>query len=689
MAAIQIVDGRTSLWQWDTGVRIKVYGCSEIDQMHFVTPGGIISKELIDDECGVPDAALQTAGLMKMYAYDRTDTGAITRRDFMLMVNARPKPTDYIDPPDEYDNLQALAERVAPLIPGGGGGVTPDQIGAAVEEYLAENPVEGEPGPQGPQGEPGPPGADGSDATVTAENVAAALGYTPADAKTVAELSEEIANLKGEIDGGNVAHEFTVSGGYWDSSGALVGTTGGKALRTSLIAAADVASAQFVRPKIDGQNRYVVLFDENENFIKRITRNVAENVYDVIPSAETAEYAYFAIAWYNSDGVTEDEFLSFFEIKWVTDSEPSGNVDVHDNLLAYKYAMPKWADIHPWQAFEGVTNAEVNEQDFNTWYGRFHALTETHAAVGLEEINMSTEYLAANTDDSIPAAITDLTNGGMYMWHLPAPMADGSGLTVKHKTPKIVLVSGQHGDETSSIWCVWKLLDALCRNDAEYRAITLLRNFCDIYIIPLANPYGIEEFTRVNENGININRDYAVKNWIGNSTETGAPTAANSQYSTRCISWWLGQIAPDGLLDLHASFGSNTSESGMFVQWGGSQIPAIASLIEENIMDVTPYIRKNLAPKFDSFQHWFGHTSEITEYRKKLGMLSNYAIEQGILAATYEVVRRVQWNDVFILSGDDEPSICAMNYHGIVNFIIKFAQRVVETLNSGVEWRTK
>ena len=225
MQAIQITDGRTSLWQWDTDVRVKVYGCAYVDQMHFVTPAGVISKELVNGECDVPDAATQTAGLLKMYAFDRTENGGVTRCDFLLMVKARPKPADYIDPPDEYDNLEALAERVASLIPGGGGEpVTPEQIGAAVEEYLEKNPVEGEPGPQGPQGErglqgpqgipgvqgpkgeqgpqgiqgepgqrgeQGLPGADGSDATVTAENVTAALGYTPADKETVESLSED------------------------------------------------------------------------------------------------------------------------------------------------------------------------------------------------------------------------------------------------------------------------------------------------------------------------------------------------------------------------------------------------------------------------------------------------------------------------------------------------------------------
>lgn len=40
--------------------------------------------------------------------------------------------------------------------------------------------AKGATGPAGPQGPAGAPGKDGSDATVTAENIAGALGYTPA-----------------------------------------------------------------------------------------------------------------------------------------------------------------------------------------------------------------------------------------------------------------------------------------------------------------------------------------------------------------------------------------------------------------------------------------------------------------------------------------------------------------------------
>ena len=143
MPAIQILDGRTSVWQWDTGVKIKLYGCNDVDQMHFETPDGLISRAVVDDECSVPDSALQTAGMLKMYAYDRNEAGGITRNDFTLWIRARPKPADYVDSPDEVDNLDELAKRVAQLIPcGGGEPVTPEQIQQAVDSYLDKNPVQ-------------------------------------------------------------------------------------------------------------------------------------------------------------------------------------------------------------------------------------------------------------------------------------------------------------------------------------------------------------------------------------------------------------------------------------------------------------------------------------------------------------------------------------------------------------------
>lgn len=65
----------------------------------------------------------------------------------------------------------------------------------------------GDKGDKGDPGVPGTPGKDGSDATVTTDNITAALGYTPADENIVSELSKEIESLKTKlVDGNEVAY---------------------------------------------------------------------------------------------------------------------------------------------------------------------------------------------------------------------------------------------------------------------------------------------------------------------------------------------------------------------------------------------------------------------------------------------------------------------------------------------------
>lgn len=56
--------------------------------------------------------------------------------------------------------------------------------------------IKGDKGDKGDPGATGAAGKDGSDASVTADNIAIALGYTPADKKAVSELSEEIVDIK-------------------------------------------------------------------------------------------------------------------------------------------------------------------------------------------------------------------------------------------------------------------------------------------------------------------------------------------------------------------------------------------------------------------------------------------------------------------------------------------------------------
>lgn len=141
MIIARLTDGRTNLWQYDTGVKVVFLGTTSLTECHFPTPSGLVCRSVIDNICEVPDEALLDHGTLEFYAFEQTQEHGITRHEVRFDVHKRPKPTGYVDPPDEYDNLEEQAKRVAPLIPGGGS-VSADELKAAVDQYMEENPLE-------------------------------------------------------------------------------------------------------------------------------------------------------------------------------------------------------------------------------------------------------------------------------------------------------------------------------------------------------------------------------------------------------------------------------------------------------------------------------------------------------------------------------------------------------------------
>lgn len=113
MASVKICDGRTVVYQYDTGVSIELCDCRDFTECHFAVNDGIIRRDVEDNICSVPDAALVNAGTLTVYAFSRNDDGGQTQHTFFIHVMARPKPADYIDPPDEMDNIDQIVERTA------------------------------------------------------------------------------------------------------------------------------------------------------------------------------------------------------------------------------------------------------------------------------------------------------------------------------------------------------------------------------------------------------------------------------------------------------------------------------------------------------------------------------------------------------------------------------------------------
>ena len=168
-------DGRSELWQWDTGRTLAVD--ADCSQVHFSNKvfGRSIDVDVADGGAIIPDILLQTENDLNVWAFVGTAENGYTKISKTFKVNRRNKPADYVFTPVEQttiDEIAAIAQSVrddadAGLFNGepGDNGITP-HIGDNGNWYLGDTdtgkPSRGETGPAGHQGQKGEKGDTGA-----------------------------------------------------------------------------------------------------------------------------------------------------------------------------------------------------------------------------------------------------------------------------------------------------------------------------------------------------------------------------------------------------------------------------------------------------------------------------------------------------------------------------------------------
>ena len=144
MEELKIYDGRSSFWQWDLEQKLIVpeHLGSEI---HFSNPKydktpvcdvyDLDSVRLVN----VPNIMLQDDLPLTVYAYTVDEKGSRTTYVQAFKVVARPKPDDYVYTETEIRTWEDLDERIKALE---NSGIDPETIKGAVEDYLAQNPIQ-------------------------------------------------------------------------------------------------------------------------------------------------------------------------------------------------------------------------------------------------------------------------------------------------------------------------------------------------------------------------------------------------------------------------------------------------------------------------------------------------------------------------------------------------------------------
>ena len=130
-------DGRSELWQWDTGRTLAVD--ADCSQVHFSNKvfGRSIDIDVIDGVATIPDILLQTDKDLNVWAFVGTAENGYTKISKTFKVNRRNKPADYVFTPPDQTSLEEIKERIDALEEK----QDPDAIKNAVDDYLANNPV--------------------------------------------------------------------------------------------------------------------------------------------------------------------------------------------------------------------------------------------------------------------------------------------------------------------------------------------------------------------------------------------------------------------------------------------------------------------------------------------------------------------------------------------------------------------
>lgn len=131
-------DGRSELWQWDTGRTLTVD--AECSQVHFSNKvfGRSIDVDVVEGVAIIPDILLQTDKDLNVWAFVGTAENGYTKISKTFKVNRRNKPADYVFTPTDQTTLSELEERLDRIEES----QDPDAIKNAVEDYLEQNPVE-------------------------------------------------------------------------------------------------------------------------------------------------------------------------------------------------------------------------------------------------------------------------------------------------------------------------------------------------------------------------------------------------------------------------------------------------------------------------------------------------------------------------------------------------------------------
>lgn len=113
---ITLDDGRTELWQWDTGRKIVVDDKS-VSEVHYskYSSTQAITREVINGKAEIPNFLLQDTHSVTVYAYSGSIENGYTMAEKTFNVVKKPKPANYVETEEDKAILAKLKAAIGDL----------------------------------------------------------------------------------------------------------------------------------------------------------------------------------------------------------------------------------------------------------------------------------------------------------------------------------------------------------------------------------------------------------------------------------------------------------------------------------------------------------------------------------------------------------------------------------------------
>lgn len=113
---ITLDDGRTELWQWDTGRKIVVDDKS-VSEVHYskYSSTQAITREVINGKAEIPNFLLQDTHAVTVYAYLGSIENGCTMAEKTFNVVKKPKPANYVETEEDKAILAKLKAEIGDL----------------------------------------------------------------------------------------------------------------------------------------------------------------------------------------------------------------------------------------------------------------------------------------------------------------------------------------------------------------------------------------------------------------------------------------------------------------------------------------------------------------------------------------------------------------------------------------------